>query len=231
MAAIVRLPVAIFGAVVCSGCIPFNYFPSSTVTVTDVFGEPCKGISVMVSDRVAAYPNMEGGTESRLPPMTFTTNERGKCTIPGRFRFAMPFVSGVYVSVNRPDYFAQGDFKVDRMYDGLRMLADKGKDLHVILKPLDIDYRRCNSITDDIRRAACLQYSIFFTAIREAVPGTRKMHQSAVRKCTTLWHDFSRRQEAYGRRGACSGWTRHTSYVTSTLWRVVAFDGSPAILV
>jgi hypothetical protein len=45
-------------------------------------------------------------------------------------------------------------------------------------------------------------------------PGTPKVHQSALRKCTTLRHDFSRRQEASGGEGACSGWTRYTSYDT-----------------
>jgi hypothetical protein len=50
------------------------------------------------------------------------------------------------------------------------LLADKYRDVGVILKPLDMDFRLCNSITDSVLRAACMQYSIFFTAIREEDP-------------------------------------------------------------
>lgn len=153
----------------CSGCVPFNYFPASRISVKDVFGKPCKGISVVTEDRTAMYVQMEGYSESYSPSVKLTTNEQGECEIPGRFRFAMPFATAVRIDINSDNvWFPIG--QINGAYDSARVLIDKGNDVQIILRPLDIDHRLCNSITDESRKASCLLFSSFFSAIREGDP-------------------------------------------------------------
>jgi hypothetical protein len=58
--------------------------------------------------------------------------------------------------------------------------------------------------------------------------GHRKVHQSAIGKCTTLRHDSPRPGDPRRRKGACSGWNRHTSYDTSITWKARVRGGSRA---
>jgi len=137
---------------------------------------------------------MEGYNESYSSSVKLTTNEHGECEIPGRFRFAMPFVNAVRIDINSNNYrFPIG--QINGMYDSARVLIDKGKDVQIILRPLDIDYRLCNSITDKSRRFACLRYSSFYSAIREGDPaicnnydrGAKQTNYAGNRK-DVLWY-------------------------------------------
>jgi hypothetical protein len=153
------------GVMLCTGCIPM-YFPKSKITVNSVFGEPVQKISVISSDRIAMFVQPEGYYEPHSGVVMLTTDVHGECEVPWRFRLAMPLANAVEVSVN-PDFPGA---QVNGSFDDARVMMNKGNDLHIVLRPLNIDYRLCNSISDNARRSDCLQYAYFFSAIRERDP-------------------------------------------------------------